>query len=113
MNATCFSGAIRDSIHEGIAARPDLADQNPASPVSSETTAMPASSNPTGFQRSPAPSFGREPTRATSDNGTPNISPTHHVAIVPQPNASNVGSSVANTGGWPIVKYSTQTRVVT
>lgn len=40
------------------------------------------------------------------------MSPTHHVAMMPQPNARRVGEFVLNTGGWAMVKYSTQTRAV-
>lgn len=113
MNATCFAAGIRSAHGDGIGMRPVAANRHPISPAVIEVTPMQPSSTPIGFQSSVAPNFGRDPTRATSDNGTPSINPTHHVATVPQPNARSVGFMVEKTGGWAIVNYSTQIRVVT
>ena len=57
--------------------------------------------------------LGSLPARATTARGTLSRSPTHHVARIPQPIPSSVGSWVPKIGGCPIVKYSTQMRAVT
>lgn len=56
---------------------------------------------------------GFDPNRAAQAKPTPSIRPTHHVAMMPHPKPRSVGSSVGKMGGWPMVKYSTQTRAVT
>ena len=67
----------------------------------------------TGRVRDHALRFVRRPARAATASGMPSSRPTHQVAMMPHPIPSIVGDTAENTGGWPMVKYSTQTRAVT
>jgi len=82
-------------------------------PASNAKTAMVSINAPIGRSRRDAWNLGSAPARHANAAGTPKISPIHQDAMTPHPKASSVGESVSNTGGWPIVKYSTHTRAVT
>src|SRR5216683_411180 len=92
---------------------PLRARNQPRTPAANAHAVITPSSAATGQTSEPTDRLGREPARATTANVTPRSSPTHHVAMNPQPRPSRVGSAVPKIEGWPTVKYSTQTRAVT
>src|SRR5262249_60298797 len=108
--AACSSGAPRGARGTGRQTQPAFAAVKPATPARSAASPTQPSKIATGLSRRRAVILGREPSRANRASGTPSRTPTHQVAITPQPKASAVGSGVRKTGGWPTVKYSTRTR---
>ena len=104
---TCFSAGTRLAVEPVNRTQPFEAATYPARPAITALTAEHAA------RSERAERFGQLPMRDAHASGTPSSTPTHHVAITPQPRPSSVGSSVSNTGGCPIVKYSTQIRAVT
>lgn len=101
-----------DDTQTGGAMKPRRANRNPVTPDNKAHVAITKRSFATGEMRAAAGNLDRDPARAARASNVPRNAPTHQVAIIPQPRPSIVGDWVPKTGGWKIVKYSTQMRAV-
>ena len=110
--ATCFSGGTRSARSSTSQTIFAAAKRQPIIPATLALRPTSINIKPMGFHKSRQVNFGFEPMRAKKAAGRPRNNPTHHVASVPHPKASNVGSLVPKIGSCPMVKYSTHIRAV-